>query len=286
MGQTLILTNSMHLECISLTASALPNTQYTVLSADNATDRRIYSLAISTTDANLQNVRLFLNDGSNSYVASYFSLPANSGNNISTGTFDVLGYSLSSPIFKKRSDVMSVYYFNLPKGWSMLALYTGTQLSGTEAITFISHGEKYGGVSHTFTSKEFQQTSLLTNSTGTTETTLLSSAAYDRRIYSISATSTDVTARTLAIKLKTGSNSYLVYTVSILASSGNTTTIRAYDIFDDPNGFSGAVFMKTYEADGGFYFNLPAGWSITGSFVAPPAIGTTMTIKASGDTYE
>lgn len=286
MGQTLKLTNSMHLECKSLTASALPNTQYTVLSANAGTDIRIYSLAISTTDANLQNIRLFLDDGTSSYVASYFSLPANSGNNISTGTFDAFGYTQALPIFGKRMDTMSVCYFNLPKGWSIKALYTGTQLSGTEVMTFISHGEKYGGNTHIFTSKEFQQTVVLTNSTGSTETTLLSASLYDRRIYSISATSTDVTARTLAIGLKNESNNYLVYTASILASSGNLTSVRAYDIFDDPNGFSGAVFMKTYETDGGFYFNLPAGWSITGTFATAPAIGSTITIKTLGDTYE
>lgn len=286
MAQTLRLTNSLHLECISLTASALPNTQYTVLSADATADRRIYSLSISTTDANLQNIRVFLHDGTTSYVAAFFSLPANSGNTISTGPFDVLGQSRSIPIFGKRLDTMSVYYFNLPKNWSIRALYTGTQLSGAEAITFISHGEKYGGTTHNFTSKEFDQTTVLTNATGTTETTLLSSAAYDRRIYSISAALTDTTARTLAIKLKSGSNSYLVYTISVLANSGNTTAVKAYDIFDDINGFSGSIFMKTYEADGGFYFNLPAGWSITGTFATPLAIGTTMTINASGDTYE
>lgn len=288
MGQTLTLTNSMYLECTSLTASAIVNTQYTVVAPDPTADRRIYSLMISSTDANAQNIRFFLYDGTNSYVASFVPLPANSGNSISVAPVDVLGRSTNLALFGKRVDTTGAQYFNLPKNWSIKALYItgGIQLSGTEALTFVSHGEKYGGTTHNFTSKEFQQTVILTNATGTTETTLLSSAAYDRRLYTISGTNTDTTARTLSIKLNNGSNSYLLYTVSILANSGNLTTTRAYDIFEEPNGFSGAIFQKTYETDGGFYFNLPAGWSITGTLAAPPAIGSTITIKSSGDTYE
>lgn len=285
MGQTLKLTNSIYLECVSLTASAILNTQYTVVASDSV-DRRIYSLMMSSTDANTQNIRFFLNDGTNSYVASYVPLGANSGNSISTGPVDALGRSTNLALFGKRADTTGAQYFNLPKNWSIKALYTGIQLTTTDTLTFISHGEKYGSAPHVFTSKQFEQTVILTNATGTTETTLLSSSIYDRRLYAISATITDSTARTLAIKLKSGSNSYLLYTLSVLANSGNSTTIRAYDIFEDPNGFSGSIFQKTYETDGGFYFNLPAGWSITGTLAVPPAIGTTITIKSSGDTYE
>ena len=286
MGQTLTLTNSMYLECTSLTASSLPNTQYTVIAADTNADRRIYSIMMSSTDANTQNIRFFLNDGTNSYVASFVPLVANSGNSISAGPVDVLVRSTNLALFGKRADTTGAQYFNLPKNWSIRALYTGIQPTTTEALTFISRGEKYGGVTHVFTSNAFEQTVILTNATGTAETTLLSSVAYDRRLYAISATITDSTARTLSLKLKSGSNSYLLYTVSILASSGNLTTTRAYDIFEDPIGFSQSIFQKTYETDGGFYFNLPAGWSITGTLAAPPAIGSTITIKSSGDTYE
>lgn len=286
MGQTLTLTNSMYLECTSLTASALPNTEYTVIAADSNADRRIYSLMMSSTDANTQNIRFFLNDGTNSNVASFVPLVANSGNSISTGPVDVLGRSTNLALFGKRADTTGAQYFNLPKNWSIRALYTGIQPSAGEALTFISHGEKYGSVTHVFTSNTFEQSVILTNATGTAETTLLSSVAYDRRLYTISATITDSTSRTLSLKLKSGSNSYLLYTVSILASSGNSTTIRAYDLFEDPNGYSQPIFQKTYETDGGFYFNLPAGWSITGTLAAPPAIGSTITIKSSGDTYE
>jgi hypothetical protein len=133
MANTLTLTNTQHLECISLTASATPNTQYTVLNSNSSYDRRIYGLAVSTTDANLQNIILYLNDGVSNYQVSYTSLPALSGGSGVT-PLDLQGNSLIRPILGKRLDVMGVSYFNLPKGWSFRALYTGTQLSGVERI--------------------------------------------------------------------------------------------------------------------------------------------------------
>lgn len=286
MGNTLKLTNSLHLECVSLTASAVPNTEYTVLTANSNYDRRIYGLAISTSDANIQNIRLFFSDGVTSYVVLYTALSANAGNSISVSPLDLQSSSLSSSVLAKRIDVMGVSYFNLPKTWSLKALYTGTQLSGAEAITFTSHGEIYDGVTHEFTSNTFEKSVVLNNASGSTETDLISSVAYDRRVYGISAVSTDATARTFSIKLKNGSTSYLLYTVSILANSGNTTTIAPYDIFSDVNSYSIPYFAKTYEPDGGYYFNLPAGWSITGNITGSIAIGSTITIKSFGDTYE
>jgi len=286
MANTLTLTNNLHLECISITASATPNTQYTILNSNANYDRRIYGLTITTTDANTQNIILYLNDGTSTYQVSYTALPANSGGS-GIAPLDLQGNSLIAPILGKRLDVMGVSYFNLPKGWSFRALYTGTQLSGVERVNFISHGEIYdGGVTHDFTSTAFQQTATFSNATGSTEKDLLSSAAYDRRIYGISAVSTDVTARSISLYLKSGSTSYLLYTVSILASSGNTTSIKAYDIFADVNGYSNAYFTKKFEPDGSFYFDLPAGWSITGAFIGSIAIGSTITIKTMGDSYE
>lgn len=285
MANTLTLTNTLHLECISITASAAPNTLYTILNANANYDRRIYGLAITTTDANTQNIRLYLNDGVGDYQVSYTPLPALSGGSGVT-PLDLQGNSLIAAILGKRLDVMGVSYFNLPKGWSFKALYTGTQLSGAERVNFISHGELYDGVTHKYTSTAFQQTATFSNATGTTEKDLLTSVAYDRRVYGISAVSTDSTTRILSLYLKSGSNSYLIYTVNILANSGNTTTIKASDIFADVNGYSNAYFTKKYEPDGTFYFDLPAGWSITAAFVGAVAIGSTITIKTIGDSYE
>ena len=285
MANTLTLTNTQHLECISLTASATPNTQYTVLNSNASYDRRIYGLAITTTDANTQNIILYLNDGVSNYQVSYTPLPALSGGS-GVAPLDLQGNSLIRPILGKRLDVMGVSYFNLPKGWSFRALYTGTQLSGVERVNFISQGELYDGVTHEYTSTAFQQTATFSNATGTTEKDLLTSVAYDRRVYGISAVSTDSTTRILSLYLKSGSNSYLIYTVNILANSGNTTTIKPVDIFADVNGYSNAYFTKKYEPDGSWYFDLPAGWSITAAFVGAVAIGSLVTIKTIGDSYE
>jgi len=285
MANTLTLTSTLHLECVSITASATPNTQYTILNSDATYDRRIYGLVITTTDANPQNIILYLNDGVGTYQVSYTALPALAGGSGVT-PLDLQGNSLIAPILGKRLDVMGVSYFNLPKGWSFKASYTGTQLTSPERINFISYGELYDGLTHKYTSTAFQQTATFSNTGGTTERNLLSSAAYDRRIYGITATSTDSTARTLSIYLKSGSNSYLIYTVSILANSGNTTTIKAYDIFTDVNNYGSVYFSKKFEPDGSYYFDLPAGWSITGAFSVAPAIGSTITIKTIGDSYE
>ena len=285
MANTLTLTNTQHLECISITASATPNTRYTILNSNASYDRRIYGLAITTTDANTQNIILYLNDGVSDYQVSYTSLPALSGGS-GVSPLNLQGNSLIAPILGKRLDVMGVSYFNLPKGWSFKALYTGTQLSGVERVNFISHGELYDAVTHEYTSTTFQQTATFSNATGTTEKDLLTSVAYDRRVYGISAVSTDSTARILSVYLKSGSNSYLIYTVSILASSGNTTTIKPSDIFTDVNGYSNAYFTKKYEPDGSWYFDLPAGWAITAAFVGAVAIGSLVTIKTIGDSYE
>jgi hypothetical protein len=285
MANTLTLTNTQYLGCISLTASAVPNTQYTVLSADANYDRRIYGLVVTTTDANTQNIILYLNDGVGTYQVSYNSLTALSGGS-GVAPLDLQGNSLNRSILGKRLDVMGVSYFNLPKGWSFRALYTGTQLSGVERVNFISHGELYDGVTQEYTSTAFQQTATFSNATGTTEKDLLTSVAYDRRVYGISAVSTDTTTRILSLYLKSGSTSNLIYTVNILANSGNTTTIKPVDIFADVNGYSNAYFTKKYEPDGGFYFDLLAGWSITATFVGAVAIGSLVTIKTIGDSYE
>jgi hypothetical protein len=285
MANTLKLTNTTHLECVSLTASATPNTRYAILNSNSNYDRRIYGLAVTCNDANLQNIILYLNDGVADYQVSFTALSAQAGNT-GVSPLDLQGNSLIAPILGKRLDVMGVSYFNLPKGWSFKATYTGTQLGGIEKINFISYGELYDGLTHKYTSTPFQQTATFSNATGTTEKDLLSSVAYDRRVYGIAATSTDSTARPITLYLKSGSISYLLYTVNILANSGNTTTIKNCDIFSDINGYSNAYFTKKYEPDGTYYFDLPAGWSIVGNLTSNVAIGFVITIKTIGDSYE
>jgi hypothetical protein len=274
------------MEAISLTASTAANTIYPVISASSSVDRRIYGLMLSSTSANTQTIKVYVNDGTTNYQVSQFSLTANSGNSISLGPYDIFGDTNANAIFSKRADVMGVFYFNLPKSWSIRASY-GTTLTAPAALSFISQGEVYNGVTTKHTSNPFTQVATFTNAVGTTETDLVSSASFDRRIYAMSASSTDATARTLALKLSNGTTSYLVYTISILANSGNTTTIASTDIFYDSNGFSAPFFNQLAEPDGGqYYFNLPAGWKLTGTFAGSVAIGSQITIETTGDTYE
>lgn len=284
---TLKLTNSIHLECTAFTASAITGREYTIVAATSSSDRRIYALSMSSTDANTQSLQVFLNNGATSSIAALWTtggVGANLGNATTTAPLDIMALGRSAPLLGKMFDVMGVPYFNLPKNWSITALYGGTQLSGTEALTFASYGEIYDGVSHRFTSRTYIQTATYSNTGGTTERDLMSATAYDRRLYSISAVNTDVTARTMAVKLNKDGKSHLLYTVNIPANSGNTTTIASVDIFRD--SMSDPIFQKTYEPDQGFYFNLPTGWSVTGTLTSAPAIGSTITIISKADTYE
>ena len=274
------------MEGISLTASTAANTIYPVISASSSVDRRIYGLMVSSTSANTQTIKVYVNNGTTDFQVSQFTLTANSGNSISVGPYDIFGDVNTKAIFGKRADVIGVFYFNLPMGWTVRASY-GTTLTAPAALSFISQGEVYNGLTTRHTSNSFAQVTAFTNAVGTTETDLVSSASYDRRIYAINATSTDATARTLAVKINNGTTSYLIYTISILANSGNTTTIASQDIFYDANGFSAAFFNQFAEPDSGqYYFNLPAGWKLTGTFAGSVAIGSQITIETTGDTYE
>lgn len=286
MATSQILTNSLHLQCISLTASSAANTIYTVVGATSSVDRRIYGLMVSSTSANTQIMKFYVNNGTTNYQVSQFSLPANSGNSISLVPYDIFGDVNAKAVFGKRADVMGVFYFNLPKNWSIGASF-GTTLVAPATLAFTSQGEVYDGNTIEFTSKSFSIPTAFTNATGTTETNITDIVSYDRRIYGINATSTDGTARTLAIKLNNGTTSYLLFTVSVLANSGNNTTIGTSDIFNDPNGLSVSSFLQLAEPDSGqYYFNLPAGWKLTGTFAVAPAIGSQITIETTGDTYE
>lgn len=286
MAITQILTKTLHLECIALTASTSANTIYPVLSATSSYDRRIYGMGLSSTSANTQTIKMYLNDGVTDYQVSQFSLAANSGNSISLAPYDVMGDANTKAIFGKRADVIGVFYFNLPKNWSIRASY-GTTLTAPAVLTFTSQGELYDGVTTRHTSNSFSQAATFSNATGTTETNILDSKSYDRRVYAISASSTDATARTLALKLNNGTTSYLLYTISILANSGNTTTITSTDIFYDTNSFSIPFFNQLAEPDSGqYYFNIPAGWKLTGTMAGSVAIGSQITIETIGDTYE
>lgn len=283
MANSITLSNSIYLNCAPFTASSAPGI-YTVVPANNTYDRRIYGLTVTNTSANVHNnCTLWVSDGTNNYQLGIINLPANAGANATTGSLDIFNNSSFSGILTySMSDSMGIYYFNLPKTWSMKFTYTNT-ISAGNTLTFTSFGEIYDGSTIEFTSNTFQQTATFSAATGTATKDLVSSVAYDRRIYGISATSTDATARTMTIRLSNAGNSYLIYTISILANSGNTTAIAAQDLFYE--GFISGLFVKVADPEGvSYYFNLPAGWSITGA-LSSTAAGT-ITMKIIGETYE
>lgn len=284
MANQLTLTNTPYLYCISLTSSSSANTAYTIVPSDSTYDRRIYGLSITNTSSvNHLACTLWLSNGTTDYQMGLVQINANSGNSISVGSTDVFTNSVFSGLLTfAMADNMGVWYFNLPKTWSLKFTYTNT-LSAGNTMTFTTFGEKYDGITHKFTSKPFQQTATFSSTTGTRTVNLVDSAAYDRRIYGISATSTDVTARTMAFGLTNSGTNYLIYTESILANSGNTTTIAAEDVFYDT--YIQGLFLRTADPDGiSYFFNLPAGWGITGTLAASTT--GTITIKIIGDTYE
>lgn len=284
MASQLTLTNTPYLYSIALGSTFSANTVYTIVPADNTYDRRIYGLSITnTTSVNHLNCTLWLSDGTTNYQMGIVTISANSGNSISVGATDIFTNSVFSGLLTfAMADDMGVWYFNLPKTWSLRFTFTNT-ISAGQALTFTTFGERYDGVSMKFTSRPFEQTATFSSATGTRTVNLVTSAAYDRRIYAISAASTDVTARTMNFGLTNSGTNYLIYTESILANSGNATTIAAGDYFYD--GFIQGLFVRMADAEGiSYYFNLPAGWGLTGTLTA----NTTglITMKMIGDTYE
>lgn len=286
MANQLTLTNTQYLYATALTSTSSSGTAYTIVPADATHDRRIYGLSVTNTSAvNHLSCTLWLSDGTTDYQMGLVSVNANSGNSISVGATDVFTNSVFSGLLTyAMADNMGVWYFNLPRTWSMKFTYTNTLSAGNQ-MAFVTFGEKYDGVTHRFTKNTFLQTATFSNANGTTAKDLVPSAGYDRRIYAISATNTDVTARAMAFNLNDGTNNYLIYTDSILANSGNATSIASQDLFYE--AFIQGLFVRTADIEGiAYYFNLPAGWSLRGNLTSAPAGASIVTIRVTGETYE
>lgn len=284
MADKLTLTTTPHLYCTAFGSTYSANTVYTIVPADNTYDRRIYGLSITNTSSvNHNNCTLWLSDGTTNYQMGLVSILANAGNSISVGANDVFTNSVFSGLLTfAMADDMGVWYFNLPKTWSLRFTFTNTLSSGN-LMTFTTFGEKYDGVSMSFTSKPFLQTSTFSSTTGTRLVNLVPSAAYDRRIYAISAASTDVTARVMNFGLTNSGTNYLIYTDNIVANAGNSTTLASGDYFYE--ALIQGLFVRTADAEGiSYYFNLPAGWGLTGTLTSNTA--GLITMRVTGDTYE
>lgn len=283
MATNLTLTNSLFISATGFGSANSSGTAYTIVPSDSDYDRRIYGMNVTNTSSvNHLNCTLWLSDGTSNYQMGRININANVGNSISIGATDLFSNSTFQDMLTySMCDTMSVYYFNLPKTWSLKFTYTNT-LSAGNTMSFVTFGEVYGGNTTNHTSEPFSQVTSITNATGTAYVSLLDSSPSDRRIYSINATSTDVTARPMAIYLNDGTTNHLIYTENILANAGNATTIATEDLFYD--AFAQGLFVRNADSEGlAYYFNIPAGYSLVGKLGASTA--GTINIQVRGEIY-
>lgn len=266
-----------------LTTGNVSNQIYEVL-ASTAYDRRIYGIGVTLNDLTTHTqVRFYINDGTTNFQLNLNSITANSGFLTTQGVYDLFGASTISAYFGKRYDQISVPYFNLPAGWSFGAS-TFVTLGASENLGFWFTGEQYAAYTLNFTSNEFSEDISFSNADGTSTKTLIQSSTYNRRVYGISAFSSDATARSLTLKLNDGTTSRTIGTISIPANSGNTTSISALDIIAHSNVYP--ILGKQYDMSAQPFFHLPAGWSVEGSFVTAITSGANINFNSHGEVYE
>ena len=143
MANTLTFTSTPFLQgFIASTASnSSANTRYDILDA-NASDRRIYGMAITSTDAGAQTVKIHLNNGTTAYQVFTLNVPLSSGNSTSVASVDIMGSVYGASVFQKQRDANGVPYFNLPANWKVQMEYN-TVLTTTEVLNVFVFGESY-----------------------------------------------------------------------------------------------------------------------------------------------
>ena len=138
----------------------------------------------------------------------------------------------------------------------------------------------------TFTSGSFIVGTTMSATSSTSFSTAVDilggTVSYDRRLYSISATSTDTTARDMTVWLYTGATGFQVGKVAIALSSGNTNAVSQTDVMG--SSLMSATFQKEADSNGKPYINLPAGWGVKVGIPATTA-GTYITTIATGENY-
>jgi len=114
---------------------------------------------------------------------------------------------------------------------------------------------------------------------------VLSSVAYDRRIYGIGVTLNDLTTHTqVRFYINNGTSNFQLNLNSIPSSSGYSTSVGVYDLF----GVStiGAYFSKQHDQISVPYFNLPAGWSFGASTTINLGAAEIMGFWFIGENYD
>jgi len=133
----------------------------------------------------------------------------------------------------------------------------------------------------TFTSTSFYQG---TTMSATASFDILGGTySYDKRIYGISATSTDTAAKELTLWLSGPMADYQVARIAVPINAGNTNLIAQVDIFGDSK--FAATFQKQADANGKPYFNLPAGYTILANLTAATTATKVVTVHAFGENY-
>lgn len=136
-----------------------------------------------------------------------------------------------------------------------------------------------------FTQSAFTEAHAFVTGTSSANTPydILSGNTLERRIYGISFSSTDAGAQTIKIYLNDGTTDYQLFTYSLAANAGNSTTIAAADIFGDSK--VAPVFQKQRDSNGVPYFNLPVNWSVRFQYGTALAGAETITTIVFGEVY-
>ncbi len=125
-----------------ITSSIPINTRFDVLSS-SASDRRVYGIAVLSTDNAVQTVKIHLNNDTVAIQVCAVSIPASSGTNGTATAVDVFGSTMGESVFQKTRDPNGLAYLNLPAGWSIQMEYNTSFTTAAESIITHIFGETY-----------------------------------------------------------------------------------------------------------------------------------------------
>lgn len=139
MGTSLQHTSECFHQATKITSAIAAGTKVEI-APSSATGRRIYGIAVFNDNNSIQQIRAFLVNGGEAYVAFTISAALGAGTNGSTTAEDMFGDNNAAPLMRKQRDANGMPYFNLPAGWSIEVEYY-VALSGTTTIHVF--GETY-----------------------------------------------------------------------------------------------------------------------------------------------
>ena len=123
-------------------APADTTTTKTVLTADATYMRRIYAIAVYSSDTSARDIIININDGTNTRKLSTVSIPANSGNTNAIVTLDLFANGQLLAFFSKNRDSQGVPYYNIPIGYS-ITMSMGSTITASKEVNVYVYGESY-----------------------------------------------------------------------------------------------------------------------------------------------